>query len=254
MMKFIPPLIGMISTVSLLPAEEVPAKLLDLSSWKLTIPVKWESRKDAKEIKQPDLASYTDPNHFFTPADTKAVIFRAHCGGSTTKGSKYPRCELREMSAQGKTKASWETNGKLAHTMTMRAAITHTPVIKKHVVCAQIHDSTDDLIMIRLEGTHLFVERKPFKDVTINRNYVLGTVFDLKIQAHQGHVKVWYDGQEKMNWEISRKGCYFKAGCYTQSNTSKGDMPDSYGEVALYKLQITHGNPQLANKSDPEKQ
>jgi len=68
----------------------------------------------------------------------------------------------------------------------------------------------------------------------------LGTAFDLKIQAQHGRVKVWYDGKEQMDWKISSKGCYFKAGCYTQSNTSKGDAAESYGEVAIYRLETKH--------------
>lgn len=39
------------------------------------------------------------------------------------------------------------------------------------------------------------------------------------------------------------KGCYFRAGCYTQSNTKKGDSPDSYGEVVIHELKVTHTKP-----------
>ena len=43
-----------------------------------------------------------------------------------------------------------------------------------------------------------------------------------------------------MDWEVDTTGCYFKAGCYTQSNESKGDKPESYGEVVIYKLVVEH--------------
>jgi poly(beta-D-mannuronate) lyase len=36
------------------------------------------------------------------------------------------------------------------------------------------------------------------------------------------------------------KGCYFKAGAYTQSNPSKGDKVDAYSEVWIYKVDVTH--------------
>jgi hypothetical protein len=36
------------------------------------------------------------------------------------------------------------------------------------------------------------------------------------------------------------ESCYFKAGAYTQSNTSKGDAADAYGEVIIRSLQVTH--------------
>lgn len=89
----------------------------------------------------------------------------------------------------------------------------------------------------------LFVERKPHEDVSIERNYVLGTPFEIKIEAHEGHVKVSYNGKQKMDWKVSAKGCYFKAGCYTQSNPTKGDSAESFGEVAIQKLKVFHGFP-----------
>lgn len=221
--------------------ERLPAELIDLSRWKVTLPVSEVEGGNALEVKQPVLASYENVDYFFTNKKSDAVIFRAHCGGSTTKNSKYPRCELREMKADGKGRASWSTESKHKRTLTMRAAITKIPEVKKHVVCAQIHDSKNDLIMVRLEGRHLFIERNPFEDVSITRDYELGTVFNLKIEAESGVVKVSYNGEEKMAWKVSRDGCYFKAGCYTQSNVSKGDRADAGGEVEIYQLVVKAG-------------
>lgn len=94
--------------------------------------------------------------------------------------------------------------------------------------------------MIRLEGTKLFIERNAVGDVTLDPNYTLGSPFDLKIQAGAGRVKVWHNGDLKLDWAVSREGCYFKAGCYTQSNPSKGDKATSFGEVVLYQLRVDH--------------
>jgi len=232
--------IAMAAMTSLLPAEIAPAERLDLSAWKLTLPIADGSSERPKEIKQPELSSFIHADYFFANSKANTVIFRAPCGGTTTKGSSYPRCELREMTDEGKSRASWATDDGMAHTMTMQVAIHRTPEIKKHVVCAQIHDRDDDLMMIRLEGNHLFIERKPHEDVTLDRNYVLGTMFDLKIQAHDSVVKVWHDGVQKMAWKVAREGCYFKAGCYTQSNVKKGDAADSFGEVAIHRLKLDH--------------
>ena len=77
-------------------------------------------------------------------------------------------------------------------------------------------------MMVRLEGKKLFIERNELSDVPLDSNYQLGAQFALNIEATGGHVKVWYNNELKMNWSISRNGCYFKAGCYTQSNTRKG--------------------------------
>ena len=231
-------ILGAFSLLTLASLGETPSKLIDLSCWKLTLPALVEARKNAVEIKQPVLKSYTSSAFFHIDEAGEAVVFRAPCGGNTTKNSKYPRCELREMTADGKGRASWSTDNERGRVMKIRVAVTNTPEVKKHVVCAQIHDSEDDLIMIRLEGKHLFVERKPHADVSLDRDYVLGTPFDLKVEAKKGHVKVWYNSVQKFDWEVSSQGCYFKAGCYTQSNTKKGDKAKAYGEVKIYSLEV----------------
>lgn len=225
-------------------AGEPPARVLNLSEWKLMLPVSTVRQDRADEIQQPQLNSFVDPQWFFAletdRSDTRGVVFRAHCGGSTSKGSKYPRSELREMREEGRKPAAWATDDGGTHTMRMTVAITATPPIKRHVVCAQIHDADNDVIMIRLEGSKLLVERGSQPDVVLDPDYRLGKSFDLEIQAAQGRVLVSYNKVPKLDWKISRAGCYFKAGCYTQSNVSKGDAPESFGEVIIYRLAVEH--------------
>jgi hypothetical protein len=215
-------------------AVEPPAQVFDLGAWKLTLPVDTDLPGRPDEIVQPQLATFFDPEHFFTK--DRAIVFRAPCGGVPTRGSTYPRCELREMAAGGKAEIAWSTADDVLHTLTLKASITHIPARKPHVVCAQIHDAKSDLLMIRLEGEKLFIERGEGGDVMLDRHYQLGTPFDVKIEAGQGRVKTWFNGEEKMDWPIQRSGCYFKAGCYTQSNPDRGDDPAAYGEVIIYEL------------------
>ena len=69
----------------------LPADVLDLSSWKLTLPVGSDEDEDeAEEIKQPDLATFSDDRFFTTTRDGSGVVFRAPAGGATTSGSGYP--------------------------------------------------------------------------------------------------------------------------------------------------------------------
>ena len=231
-------------------AVENPSDILDLSRWKLTLPYAKPGGTAPIEIHQPVLSEFKNPACFFVNSSNNGVVFRAYCAGTTTKNSKYPRCELREM-AGSKVKAKWSTSDGVLHRMTITQAITATPPVKKHVVAGQIHDAGDDVIMIRLEDRRLFVERNKFGDVILDQNYKLGTKFTVKIEAHDGHIKVWYDAELKMDWEYSKDGCYFKAGCYTQSNTSKGDDPESYGEVLIYSLKVEHIMPSTRHKDTP---
>ena len=216
--------------------EKVPSKVLNLKNWKITLPVNKSGSKKPVEISQPELAEFSHEKHFFVHKKG-GVVFRAHCTSVTTKNSKYPRSELREMN--GPKRASWDTD-KGTHTMEIVQAVTALPKVKKHIVCAQIHDEEDDLIMIRLEDKKLFVESKGRKIRTLNYNYELNTIFSVKISVQNDIIKVYYNDLLKMEKEMPAKGCYFKAGCYTQSNSDKGDGPDSFGEVIIYDLKVSH--------------
>jgi len=235
------PIVCWLLLTSHLGGAELPSEVLDLSLWKLTLPVDTQRPGSPDEIRQPELKAFRDATCFDLDANGRDVVFRAPCGGATTRGSQYPRCELREMaSSDGKTAAHWSTSDGRIHTLTAQLAVRHTPKVKKQVVCAQIHDREDDLLMIRLEGQKLIVERNDSGDVLLDPHYEQGRFFDLKVEAAAGHVRVWYDGALKLDWEVSREGCYFKAGCYTQSNLKRGDQADAYGEVAIRSLQLRH--------------
>ncbi len=214
-------------------AAQLPSDILDLTNWKLTLPI-----NNAQEIKQPALDAYSS-NYFCVNSTGTAVTFAAPCGGSTTSGSSYPRCELREMTNDGQDKASWSTTSG-THTMIIEQKIMQTPVVKPHVVVGQIHDENDDVIMIRLERNHLFVEAEGVELGTLDSNYALGTKFTVKIVAQNGCIKVYYNNNLKVTYDKSATGCYFKAGMYTQSNTSKGDAASAQGRVQIYSLSVSH--------------
>ncbi len=221
--------------------EKAPGALLDLARWRLTLPVQGDVPGAPAEIRPPELIAFVHAEHFFLNEQADGVVFRAHCGGVTTKGSSYPRCELRELANDPKRPAAWSTEDATDHSMTLRFAITATPAKKRHVVCAQIHDAEDDVMMIRLEGTKLFVERNEVERVMLDRRYQLGTPVEMTIRAGGGKIQVRQDGELKMDWAVSRDGCYFKAGCYTQSNPQRGDDEQAFGEVVIYRLQVEHG-------------
>lgn len=226
-----------------LSAAEPPGRVLDLDGWKLTLPYDTDRKGNPDEVVQPELATFEDPTCFYVSKSPDAVLFRASCSGLGTENSKFPRSELRQMQPGGRDEIEWSTDDDAVHVMEVEQAILHVPVVKPHVVCAQIHDKDDDVIMIRLEDKKLFVERNKSDDVRLDSNYQIGDKFKLRVAAGKGHVKVWYNDEQKMDLKVVKKGCYFKVGCYTQSNVKKGDNPDAYGEVAIYRLNITQEKP-----------
>jgi Alginate lyase len=225
------------------PPATVPAELLELSAWKLTLPIGSRREPDEpREVLQPELATFSIDPFFELTAEADAVIFQANAGGVTTSNSGYPRSELREMTADGADEAAWSTSAG-THTLTITQAITHLPDEKPHVVAGQIHDAEDDIVMIRLEGDRLFVEGDGEELGLLDDAYVLGTVFTVQMSAHDGMIDVYYEDLGTPAVTVAREveGCYFKAGVYTQSNEEQGDAPDAYGEVVIHELVLEHG-------------
>lgn len=216
-----------------------PGTIIDLTNWKLELPIDTSRSGTPDEVKFPELKTFSLDPFFTLNAAKNGVRLRGYVGGVTTKGSSYPRSELREMTNGGVDKASWSSSSGY-HSMTITQAITHLPAVKNHIVAGQIHDASDDVIMIRLEGSQLFVESGGKSIGGLDSNYTLGTIFTIRIVATESAVNVYYNNILKVTYKKAGSGYYFKAGCYTQSNPSKGDSPDDYGEVVIYNLAIEH--------------
>lgn len=214
----------------------VPATI-DLSIWKLTLPI--GEPETPLEITQPELDAFEIDPWFVRRAD--GLRFRANAGGVTTSGSSYPRSELREMERGGLVRASWSTTSG-RHELRLDQTITRLPEAKPHVVAGQIHDASDDVVMIRLEGRHLFVEGGGTELGTLDADYALGERFVVRIVAEGGHIRVDHGDDGSVEVDVARDatGCYFKAGVYTQSNPSRGDLPEAYGEVIVHGIEVTH--------------
>jgi hypothetical protein len=215
-----------------------PADVLDLRNWYEGLPV--GNPNDPTVVKQPQLATYTLAPWFVPTAGCSGVQFRAAVNGVTTSGSSYPRSELREMS--GSATASWSSTSGTS-TMVVRQAITHLPAGKPQVVAGQIHGSSDDVSVFRLEGANLYVtngDDSHYKLVT--SSYTLGTVFETKFVVSGGVIRAYYNGALVATITQSFSGGYFKAGAYTQANCAKSSpcSDSNYGEVVISGLTVTH--------------
>jgi poly(beta-D-mannuronate) lyase len=227
------------------PPVTVPAEVLDLRNWYLTLPTGADADPDT--VVQPDLATYTSP--YFQLTDARdGVVFTAPVVGVTTKNSHYPRSELREMN--GPDKAGW-SNTSGVHTLTLTEAVTQLPDAKPEAVTAQIHDATDDVLQIRLEGSRLLVRYDDGnQQVELDPHYTLGTPYTLTIVAADGHVHLSYNDTTTVDLPLSGTGWYFKAGAYVQSNTSTGDRPPASAQVVISALTVTHSANPAAHPGD----
>jgi hypothetical protein len=221
-----------------------PANILNLTNWKITLPIDGsDGGTDADEVAQPALATYSIDPYFKNNSNNSGVIFRAHTGGATTSGSGYPRSELREMTNNGATNASW-SSGSGTHTMEIDEAITHLPVVKPHIVAGQIHDANDDVIVFRLENQKLFIDINGDDGPTLTSSYVLGTRFKVKFVVANNQTKCYYNDVLMYTYNHTYSGAYFKAGAYTQSSCTgtpgSSESCSAYGEVVIYNVTVTH--------------
>jgi Alginate lyase len=215
--------------------HEVPADLVDLGNWYLTLPT--GSEGDPDTIQPQELAGYSSP-YFQLNESGDGVVFTAPVDGATTRNSDYPRSELREMN--GTEEAAW-SNGSGTHTLRATEAVTELPESKPELVTAQIHGGDDDVLQIRLEGSHLMVQYADgAEQVTLDPDYRLGTPYDIEIVAAANSVQVGYNGEPKAELPLAGKTWYFKAGAYVQSNPTKGDAGGAAGQVIIYSLEVDH--------------
>ena len=214
--------------------------VINLSIWKLVIPMDDNGDEVADEVSMPTLRLFEDPDFFHLSDDKDSVVFRARCDAPKSECSKYPRSELREMKKGGTGETSWGTNDGKVHNLTFSAAFLAVPDKSKDVVCARIADSEKDLLKVRLKGRKLLIDREDAEPVILDEDYEPGTFFNLMIIADNGRIRALYERKQIMEWQVERDGLFFRVGCYTLSDPDKGDKPDSYGETAFKSVFVTH--------------
>ncbi len=221
-----------------------PSEVLDLTNWKLNTPVDTKVSGKVDEYKQLVLNTFTDASWFHLNTNKDGVVFKANAGGVTTSGSGYPRSELREMTNNGATNASWGSSTGI-HTMFIEQAITHLPDVKQHIVIGQIHDANDDVIVFRLEKKKLFIDLNGDDGTTLDNNYTLGKKFNVMFKVYDNKVECYYNGALAHTYNTTFSGAYFKAGAYVQSSCQgekkvTGESCSAYGEMEIYKLWVKH--------------
>jgi hypothetical protein len=220
----------------------VPATILGLNNnkWKIQLPIQTDSSID---IFQPQLATYSI-NPWFMTAPGGGVQFRAPVNGVTTSGSSYARSELREMQdSAGRVNAAWSsTSG--THRFTVDLKVTKLPNTKPHLVVGQIHNTSDDVTVFRVEGSTLWItDGNTSHGYAVDSNFTLGTRFTYTFEVSGGRIRYYYNGQLLPYTQTKNiSSAYFKAGAYTQANCSNSSpcSASNYGETVIYSISLTH--------------
>jgi poly(beta-D-mannuronate) lyase len=192
---------------------------------------------------------FTDSPYFVMNAAGTAVVFWVPMnGGRTSSNTKYPRTELRELKSDGVTKASWSgTTGH--HRLQGKSKVMHYAPIKCEMVVGQIHDATQDALQLRAEATsatasqtwRLSIFGSEVKDLISGVSLGQEVSWDVDVNAGALTVKINGTSQWSSTPGFISSGNYFKAGAYTQQNsTDQANSPSDYASVELRDLILTH--------------
>jgi hypothetical protein len=233
----------------------VPSSNFNLTDWKITLPIDASGGILGTAIEVKSLSGYQHPHFFYTGSDG-AMVFYAPVEGATTRGSKYARSELREMS--GTSKAAWSLaqGGFMSATLEVDMVPTYNSGSQGRVVVGQIHGHDDELVRLYWEkGTIYFVNdhagpsnvQTTFKltnaagqspDISLDERFS----YTFEAKGSDLKVSVIADGQLYMSttrissaWDSDT--FYFKAGTYLGVNESQGT---GAGQTSFYALDFSH--------------
>ena len=252
-----------------------PHDLLDLNHWRWQGPVKENGalgdEGDRKAVSVPSdeadtskIEQYRDDPWFVLVTDGDAspyVRLRSPAKGSTTSGSSTTRSELREMHhPDGDRKSAWDAGGSTVHNLKVRLAV--TKVMEKNgkrsrVAVAQVHKTTEDGILVYLDGESGKLRWKQDSEVQSGSlgDYTLGQYVSIGLSVRDGRCTIYVDDVAKAEGKLtgsSAKTSYLKTGCYNQDNSRADGYPDdAFNEVRLAAVKVQHGVAWASGGYDP---
>jgi len=114
---------------------------IDLSNWKVTLPI---GNPKPINVNPPEILDYANnpvlQKYMYNDPEDGALVFFA-CPGSTTKNTKYSRCELREQLVPGKNNVNWtfKEGGRMKATIAIDEISKNEKGKYDKVIVLQIH-------------------------------------------------------------------------------------------------------------------
>jgi len=255
-----------LSFISLCLSVSPPGELFDLSHFKLQLPTCTPPTckpDSVDEISQPALKNYTS-SYFYTDPETQEMTFWCPIDGKTTKGSSFPRSELREtqdLSWNSDGKGDWTLIG--FHQLNVTLKVLEVPE-SGTITIGQAHGITTG--NNPLEGACAIISEFEWKKgQLVNRltapqkgnncpdhfdtqsgTYELGETFSYSITLNNKDLSIWttkggWSKAYSYSWlETSGSNTYwlyFKMGDYVQDNGSSSTIG---GKVAVSAIKVYH--------------
>jgi hypothetical protein len=208
-----------------------PQTQFDLTGFNLQLPI--PKNNSITIIKGPEIAQFSSPNFYYSKED-KSIRFYCSSDGMATKGSHYPRTELRQAD-------DWHFENQ--HQLHVKMAVLAQPGTGK-IIIGQIHGDSKGTEAVKLWWNNGDLQagfKKEVNDkedrITLLKNIPLGQAFEYSIQQNGLDVQVKINQQTTQytlgnSWKS--EAVYFKAGNYLQDNK----LPVTAGLVAIYHIKI----------------
>ncbi len=227
-----------------------PQENIDLSHWKLTLPICALGLPDSSPLEIPaaQLATGYTNAPCFTTDSLGEIIFWCPVNGITTKGSEYPRTELREVINPANDNVCWGAAG--THILDVRCRVSQVPSSQK-VIIGQIHSysgKAKPLIKLQFFKNRIeaLVKESPTKGKDIKFTFPevgFDKDFDYQIKLQDGLLSVTVNGTtQAINIfnrapEWANQTFYFKAGAYAQDNEGSASEGAC---VVISRLKTSH--------------
>ena len=205
-----------------------------------------------------------DPGSCSSPTATSApyVRLRSPAKGSTTSSgsSATTRSELREMHhPDGDRKSAWDAAGSTVHNLKVRLAV--TKVMEKNgkrsrVAVAQVHKTTEDGILVYLDGESGKLRWKQDSEVQDGSlgDYTLGQYVNIGLSVRDGKCTIYVDDVAKAEGRLTgrRRSPTSRPAATTRTTTAPtATRTTSFNEVHIAAVTVQHGVPWASGGYEP---
>lgn len=254
------------------------AQNIDLSHWKVTLPIANEKGKPF-EVEPPEILAFNDnetlKEFFYADSKDQSLVFYAY-PNLTTKNTKYSRTELREQMVPGRNAVNWTfeqggsmvgelkvdaiskaENGKYHRTIVMQihGRITHEqraligkkgndapPILKIYWQNEKIRVKTKVLKSKNTEGNDI-LRKESWKDDEgfYFKEKVGFDKFKLEVIASEGRLEVILNDKEKKVYEgVDMDKWSVFENYFKAGNYLQTTDKDAHSRVKYYSLEISH--------------
>lgn len=252
---------------------------IDLSHWKVTVPIANEEGKPY-EVEPPEILNYATNEalkpYMYNDSLKGAIVFHAFPSQSTTRNTKYSRSELREQMVPGDNNTNWtfKQGGAMKAKLSMKEVTKDADGKYHRVIIMQIHgrltneqrdligeddNNAPPMLKIYWDNGKIRVKTKVLKNLNSTYEEMLHEdawgnddgfnfeqevgfrKFTLEVKVSEGKLVVILNKQEfKVYKNIHMKKWGIFENYFKAGNYFQTRDKDAYAKVSYYELEVNH--------------